>query len=164
MLDLGDENQVHVVRRDPRQILQSHRALVDPDHALGLHEVHRAQGVADHGAGGVLLGGRHGVLEVEDHAIGAVQAGVHEELGLRAGQVQPRTAQAVPRARVLALRRHRQQELGGAVGQGTLDRTLQPRRQDEGQRSLVHDVHLCVGWTPASVEAFFTTTGLPLSA
>ena len=52
-----------------------------------------------------------GILEVEDHAVGSVQAGVDEELGLVARQVEPAAAQALG-----VVRDHRQGEV--RVGRG----------------------------------------------
>jgi len=62
--------------------------LIDAYHALGAHEVDAAKRVAHQQPRRRLVSGVHRVLEIEDHGVGAVQAGVDHELGLRARQVE----------------------------------------------------------------------------
>jgi len=131
---------VHVVGRDPVQVLEAALALVDAHHALGAVEIDRAQGVADHDPGGVLLGRRHRVLQVQDHAVGVVQAGVGEELGLVAGQVQAAAAHALARGAVGAAIGQRRQVAGRDRRVGPQDRGLQAGVQHEGQRPAVGDL------------------------
>ena len=136
---------------DRVQVLEPERELVDPHHPLGAAEVDRAERVAHEEPRGVLLGGVHRVLEVEDDAVGLVQAGVDHELGLVAREVEPRAAAAGPRRR------------GGsgaaAAGAGVALRSPTPARRTAASRRAAM-TNGSAPWSSISTRACSTPSAL----
>ncbi len=92
---LGEKNEVGRFRDDRLEILEAQRKLIDPHHALGALEIDTPQRVPHQQPCRVLFGWMDGILEIEDHGIRPMDAGVDHELGLVAGQVEPRAPQPV---------------------------------------------------------------------
>ena len=94
-LDLRDHDQVGLRQHDGVEVFEAQRQRVDPHHPLGLTEVEVDQRTPYEIARRVLVIGVHRVFEVEDHAIGAVLAGVDHVPRLVARQVEPRATEPV---------------------------------------------------------------------
>ena len=122
---------------DPFEILEALLTLVDPHHTLGPVEIHHAQSVANQDPGSVFFGGSDGVLQIEDHPVRSMQAGVDIELGFVSGQVESAAAQAIALTAVGALVAHRQQKFSGDFGTGAARGGFQAGSQGERQGALV---------------------------
>ena len=85
-----------VVVRDPAQILEPEIALVDSHHSLGRTPVKGDQRISDEQPGRILVGRRHGILEIEDEPVGAIEPGREHELGSIAGKIETTATQTIP--------------------------------------------------------------------
>ncbi len=138
-LGLRQEDEVGSLGHHRLQILQAQRKLVDPHHALGADEVDAAQSVPHQQAGRVLLGRVDGVLQIEDHAVRPVNAGVDHELGLATGQVETRAPQPVPGTGSATGYRPLGPRVAFRLGAGAEGGRLYTGRDGEGESSLVVD-------------------------
>ena len=76
MFRLGDQNEVGRFRDNFREILQSHRKLVDAHHAFAAAEINRTQSVANQDAGSIFFRGMNRIFKIQNDGVRAVQSGV----------------------------------------------------------------------------------------
>ncbi len=144
VLDLRNQDEVRMLRYDLFQIAAPKRKRIDSHHAFAMAEINRPQRVANQQARRIFLCVVHRVFEIENDAVGLMQAGIDEVLRLVAGQVKTRAPQAIAsgwqrqRNRVGQCR-HGRRDSGSQHGR------FQPRIDDKRQRAFIHDLYASMG-------------------
>ena len=105
-LTFGKQDQVDIVRDDVVEVLNPPFALVYADHPFGPIEINTTECVADQETGLVLFIWSNRIFEVEDNAIGFMDAGVDHQAGGVPGQVKPGEPVAVFCSGIKVLREH----------------------------------------------------------
>ncbi len=134
--DFGQQHQVRRFGNNLRQVFEAQGQLVDAHHALAFAEIHGAQRVADKNARGIFFRVMDGIFKIENDGVRPVQRRVDEVLGLGAGKIQTRAAQAIAR-RWFRQRDLFRRSLAPEAQPGAPRGGLDPRRNYEGQRAFI---------------------------
>ena len=138
MLDLGDEDDVGRFRNDFGEVFEAERQLVDAHHALAGAKAHSTQSIANESAGRIFLRRMDRILKVENDGVGPMEASVDCVLGLGAGKIEARAAQAIFGRR--CGRRDFLRQSFVAVGEpGPADGSLDAGRNHVGQCTFIVD-------------------------